>query len=215
MAQRGVTAHLDHLVIAAADLASGCAWLEDRLGLKMQPGGEHPYFGTHNALLGLRGGYLEVIAVNAAAPDPPYPRWFGLDTPAMKERLAAGPALIHWVASVGNLRAALRLSPEDHGEALALSRGNSRWQLSVPQTGALPMSGVLPSLIQWESVSPAARLQPSGLWLERLSLSTPAPARLERALEALGFTGTPLDITEGPPHLEAILSINGKEIPLA
>ena len=90
-----MTAHLDHLVIAAADLESGKAWLEDRTGLKMQPGGEHAYFGTHNALLGLRGSYLEVIALDPAAPAPAYPRWFGLDEGEMQERLTAGPALIH------------------------------------------------------------------------------------------------------------------------
>ncbi len=198
-------AQLDHLVIAAADLASGVAWLEERLGLPVQPGGEHAYFGTHNALLGLRSSYLEVIAINPAAPAPHTPRWFGLDTPEMQRRLAAGPALIHWVATVENLDTALRLSPEHHGQPLALSRGNNRWQLSVPPSGELPLGGVLPSLIQWESVSPGARQSDSGLRLDSLRLTTPDPARLQRALTALGFTGTEIEIEEGPPHLEATL----------
>jgi len=200
-----VQARLDHLVIAAADLASGVAWLEDRLRLPIQPGGEHAYFGTHNALLGLQGSYLEVIAINPAAPAPHTPRWFGLDTPEMQRRLAAGPALIHWVATVQDLDTALRLSPEGHGQPLALSRGNSRWQLSVPPSGELPLGGVLPSLIEWESVSPSARLSDSGLRLDGLHLTTPDPARLQRALTALGFTGTPVEIEEGPPQLEATL----------
>ena len=209
-----VTAHLDHLVIAAADLESGKARLEGQLGLKMQPGGEHAYFGTHNALLGLQGSYLEVIAVNPAAPAPASPRWFGLDTLELQERLAAGPALVHWVVTVQNMAAALRLSTEDHGEALALSRGNNRWQLSVPPDGSLPMGGVLPSLIEWESVSPSARLSDSAVRLERLTLTTPDPARLSAALEALGFTGTPLQIEAGPTRLEATLRVNGREIRL-
>ena len=212
--RRAVTAQLDHLVVAAADLASGRAWVEEKLGIGMQPGGEHAYFGTHNALLGLQGNYLEVIAVNPAAPAPAYPRWFGLDTPEMQRRLAAGPALVHWVVTVQNMSAALQASPEDHGQALALSRGNNRWQLSVPPDGALPLGGVLPSLIQWESVSPATRLSDAALRLERLTLTTPDPARLERALGTLGFTGTPLVIEEGPTTLMATLSMNGVEFRL-
>lgn len=209
-----MTAHLDHLVIAAADLESGRAWLEDRTGLKMQPGGEHARFGTHNALLGLRGSYLEVIAVNPAALAPAYPRWFGLDTPELQERLRAGPALVHWVVTVQNMGAALRLSTESHGEALALSRGNNRWQLSVPTEGSLPMGGVLPSLIEWESVSPAISLGSAAAVLERLTLTTPDPARLSAALEALGFTGTPLQIETGPTRLQATLKVNGREVRL-
>ena len=207
----GMTAHLDHLVIAAADLESGQAWLEDRTGLKMQPGGEHARFGTHNALLGLGDSYLEVIAVNPAAPAPAYPRWFGLDTRELQQRLLAGPALVHWVVTVQNIGAALRLSTEDHGEVLALSRGNNRWQLSVPGGGSLPMGGVLPSLIEWESVSPAINLRSAAV-LERLTLTTPDPARLSAALEALGFTGTPLQMETGPTRLQATLKVDGREI---
>ena len=208
-----MTAHLDHLVIAAADLESGQAWLEDRTGLKMQPGGEHAYFGTHNALLGLGGSYLEVIAVDPAAPAPAYPRWFGLDTRELQQRLLAGPALIHWVVTVQNMGAALHLSTENHGEALALSRGSNRWQLSVPRGGALPMGGVLPSLIEWESVSPASNLRSAAV-LERLTLTTLDPARLSAALETLDFTGTPIQIEPGPTRLQATLKVNGREIQL-
>ena len=209
--------HLDHLVFVAGDLASGTAWLEEKLGLKLLPGGEHAYFGTHNALLGFLNGYLELIAVNPAAPTPAAPRWFGLDTPEMQARLAAGPALIHWVASVHHLKTALRLSPETHthGEALALSRGNNRWQLSVPADGSLPMGGVLPSLIQWESISPAARLQGTGVALTRLGLNTPDPERLSAALNRLGFVGTPLEIDRGPTRLEATLRVHGREVTLS
>jgi hypothetical protein len=207
-----LTAHLDHLVFAAADLAAGTRWLEDRTGLPMQPGGEHAYFGTHNALLGLSSGYIEMIAVNPQAPVPPHPRWFGLDTPEMQRRLSAGPALIHWVVTVPRLDAALRASPEDHGAALALSRGGNRWQLSVPADGSLPMGGVLPSLIQWESLSPAIRMQSQRLSVTGLRLSTPEPARLQTALDALGVTGVALDIEAGPPCLKATLDVEGRVV---
>ena len=127
-------ARLDHLVVAARTLEEGAAWLEGRLGVGLHPGGEHPAFGTHNRLLSLGESYLEVIAVNPDAPAPPRPRWFGLDTPQMRERLAHGPALIHWVAAVPGL--------PDHPDVLALSRGENRWRLTVPASGELPGGGV-------------------------------------------------------------------------
>ena len=45
--------------------------------------------GTHNRVLGMAGGmYLEVIAIDPDAAA--RPRWFGLDEPAMRERLRGG-----------------------------------------------------------------------------------------------------------------------------
>ncbi|WP_370657320.1 VOC family protein [Deinococcus sp. KNUC1210] len=83
---------LDHLVFATADLASGQAALEQRLGVPLQPGGQHQYFGTHNAVLNLGPLYLEVIAVDPAAPALPRPRWFELDTPKRSSALPAAPS---------------------------------------------------------------------------------------------------------------------------
>ena len=45
---------VDHLVVLAADLASGVAWCERTLGITPAAGGEHPLMGTHNRLLRLR-----------------------------------------------------------------------------------------------------------------------------------------------------------------
>lgn len=206
-------ARLDHLVFAAHTLGAGVRWLEERLGVTMAVGGEHAYFGTHNAVLPMRGGYLEMIAVNPAAPAPTHPRWFGLDTPELQRRLQGGPALIHWVVTVPDLDAALRRSPEAHGQALALSRGANRWQLSVPADGSLPMGGVLPSLIQWESLSPAG-LPGTRIGLKGLHLRAPEPNRLQAALDALGFGGVPVDIGSGPPLLRATLGVEGRDVTL-
>lgn len=53
---------VDHLVVASADLAIGVEWVEDRLGVTPVPGGVHEGWGTRNALLGLRGPYLELLS---------------------------------------------------------------------------------------------------------------------------------------------------------
>lgn len=71
---------LDHLAVAAETLEDGREAVETALGVRLQPGGQHPHFGTHNMLLGLEDGlYLEVISIDPAAPKPGYARWFDLD----------------------------------------------------------------------------------------------------------------------------------------
>lgn len=66
-------ASLDHLVVVAPTLAAGAQYVEERLGVVMQPGGKHPRMGTHNLLLRLGDCYLEVIAPNPDAPAPTRP----------------------------------------------------------------------------------------------------------------------------------------------
>lgn len=57
---------VDHLVVASTDLAVGVAWVEERLGVAPVPGGVHAGLGTRNALVGLRGPYLEVMSYDPA-----------------------------------------------------------------------------------------------------------------------------------------------------
>lgn len=202
-----MSARLDHLVVAARTLAEGRAWLEAQLGVPLQPGGEHPEYGTHNALLSLGpDAYLEVIAVNPAAPPPAGPRWFGLDSAEMQERLEAGPALIHWVAGVESLSAG--------PEVKELARGALRWRLTVPAGGALPMYGVAPSLIHWLTPSPAEQLPEAGVRLSRLLLGTAHPDRLRARLEGLEFSGT-VEVYEAPrAELRAVLETPGGQVTL-
>jgi hypothetical protein len=154
---------LDHLVVAARTLEEGGAWVRQRLGVVPVAGGKHAAMGTHNHLLGLdRGQYLEVIAVDPAAPAPPRPRWFGLDSNAMRARLAAGPALVHWVVRTDDLEGALADYPEPV-EILHFERGNFRWRMGVPRDGRIPCDGQCPTLIQWEEgPHPSETLPPSG-----------------------------------------------------
>ena len=202
----GRPARLDHLVIAAHTLEEGAAWLEARLGVPLQPGGEHPAFGTHNRLLSLGAAYLEVIAVDPAAPAPPRPRWFGLDTPQLRARLASGPALIHWVAAVPDL-------PE-RPDVLPLSRGENRWRLTVPENGELPGGGVEPSLIVWDTPAPPTRLPDAGVRLLTLRLGTPDPDALRERLSALNFAGE-VEVYGAPqPELSAQLETPGGGVTL-
>lgn len=156
----------DHLVVGARTLAEGGAWVEAKLGVAPVEGGKHAAMGTHNRLLSLgRGQYLEVIAVDPDAPPPRRPRWFGLDSSAMRARLAAGPGLIHWVVRTDDIEEALRDYPEPV-EVLALERGGLRWRIGVPRDGRIPCAGQCPTLIQWEGgAHPSETLPPSGCQL--------------------------------------------------
>ena len=174
---------LDHVVVVAETLEVGAAWVEEALGVGLQPGGEHPRMGTHNALLRLGSEqYLEVIAVNPGAPGPTGPRWFELD------RRPIAPFLATWIARAPDVRAAARACPVPLGEIEAMSRGSFQWLITLRPDGSLPGDGLVPSLIQWRSHSrPAALLADQGCSLRSLEGYHPDWERLLPALQALGL----------------------------
>lgn len=205
---------LDHIVIAAASLDAGMAWVEEKLGVAPVPGGQHAAMGTHNALLRLGPRcYLEVIAIDPAGQRPSRPRWFSLDEPDMQARLAASPALVTWVVRTPSLAAACARVP-DLGEIMPMTRNAFRWRISVPDSGSLAWGGILPTAIQWEAGDDGAVHHPcdvlpeSGCELASLKLSHPAAVlgtsgivALFRELKIAG----PVDLKPGPKSLEAVI----------
>ena len=188
---------LDHLAVSARSLDEGVAVIEAALGVTMAGGGKHPAMGTHNRLLSLGDLYLEVIAVDPAAPAPDRPRWFDLD------RFTGPPRLTTWIAATGDMDAALAEGPPGWGDPMALARGDYRWQMAVPQDGRLPFDGTCPALIQWHgTLHPAAALPDLGLRLNRLTVTHPKAPALRAAL---GLTDPRLHFTAGPPGLEAVI----------
>lgn len=168
---------LDHLAVCAQRLEDGVRFVEQTLGVSMQPGGQHPYYGTHNRLLGLADGlYLEVIAIDPDGDAPNYPRWFDLDR-------FSGPArLTHWICRSRDLSQIVQQLPHA-GTPVALSRGALRWQMSVPESGALPYDNCFPPLIEWASEDhPAQRLPASGCGLKKLIVQHPDAQALEEQL---------------------------------
>lgn len=175
----------DHLAVAAEELEAGAQAVAAALGVALEPGGVHPAMGTHNWLLSLGPGeYLEVIAIDPAAPPPPQPRWFALDE-------FAGPARpVAWVACSENgaegLARALALAPPGVGRPMDLARGDLRWSMTVPESGLLPLDGLFPALIGWKGTAhPADRLPDRGVRLRRLVVSHPQAGALRAALAPL------------------------------
>lgn len=202
----------DHLVVAASALAAGRAWMEARLGVEAQGGGRHRQMGTHNALWGLGDSYLEVIAIDPEGIAPDRPRWFGLDDPAVQERLAGGPALIAWAVAVGDLGALRPPVPCD--PPAKFSRDDLSWEVRLPQGRELPLGGAWPLTIRWLSgVHPARRLPDRGLSLEQLEVGGSGAAESRAALgEVAGpvvFTGT-----GGPTRLSALIRAPGGTVSL-
>lgn len=166
---------LDHVAIAAANLEEGVAWVEERLGVRMAPGGAHPAMGTHNRLLSLGPSeYLEVIAIDPAAPRPARARWFGLDG------FSGPPRPVAWVLRCNNIDT--EGWPEAAGPALALRRGDFAWRVTVPDSGLGPFDGLYPALIEWAALHPTERLPDHGLRLAGLALSHPEITALAASL---------------------------------
>ena len=157
---------LDHIAVACTDLAEGTAWVEDRLGVALQPGGRHARYGTHNTLLGLADGlYLEVIAIDPNATAQAGHSWFGLD------QFSGPPRLANWICQTSSFDGI----PAATGTPRALTRGDLSWQITVPDDGSLPFGGAYPTLIQWGSgtVHPSDRLPDSGCSLVAFEVSHP------------------------------------------
>jgi catechol 2,3-dioxygenase-like lactoylglutathione lyase family enzyme len=54
---------IDHVIYATADLDAAAARVASELGLSVVAGGRHDGHGTHNRIVPLGGGYLELMAV--------------------------------------------------------------------------------------------------------------------------------------------------------
>jgi hypothetical protein len=58
---------IDHVIYATADLDAAAARIEAELGLPARGGGRHEGLGTHNRIVPLGDGYLELLAVADSA----------------------------------------------------------------------------------------------------------------------------------------------------
>lgn len=190
-------ASLDHLVVAADRLERGIDAIEDTLGVRPVVGGKHPRQGTHNALLRLgEDRYLEIIAVDPNAAPPRQPRWFGLDSPIVRDAIADSPRLLTWVARTDSLAESMAMCDRDLGEVWTMCRGEFRWRITLTPDGVPVEGGMLPSLIEWDSLRhPAHTLPESGCDLVRLEGTHRDPGSLCATLGTLGLNSA-LTITQ-------------------
>jgi Glyoxalase-like domain len=183
--------HIDHAIIATADLDATARRLEDEYGLAVSGGGRHLGIGTANRIVPLGPGYLELIAVVDAgeAEATPLGR-------ALAERITArGEGLMGWVVAVEDARAE---AARTGVELSVIERSGLRATLAGVATAMAEPT--LPFFIQRDPGidDPGAGGTAGGLkWVE--------VAGDERRLAAwLGHAELPVRIVPGSPGVRAV-----------
>lgn len=179
---------IDHFTVAAASLEKGVTALRETLGVEIPRGGKHDAMSTHNCVM--KAGdlcFMELLAIDPDAPDPGRARWFSMDDPLTRTRIAERPRALCWVVSTSDLDSVVAASPVDLGDIVHFSRGDRTWRLTVPKDGHLPGNGLLPAFIEWSpGPHPSAAQQDLDVRLESVRLTHENPASLIATLKALG-----------------------------
>jgi hypothetical protein len=189
---------IDHVIYATADLDEAAAKVHSELGLNVVPGGRHEGHGTHNRIVPLGGGYLELMAV--ADPDEAAASPIG---GTLQARLAqSGDGLWAWAIAVDGV--------ERVGDRLGLPVTEiSRQGLTARLVGvaeALP-NPVLPFFIERDEdvIDPGGAAGVGGIaWVE---VAGDADALAER----LGGADLPVRVVEGRVGVVA-LGIGEREL---
>jgi hypothetical protein len=182
---------IDHVIYATADLEAATAQVENELALTVAGGGRHEGHGTHNRIVALGGGYLELLGV--ADPEEAAGSPFGR---GLLQRLAdEGEGWLAWVVAVNDITpVADRL-----GTSITTLR---RAGLSARLTGVAEAMNdpLLPFFVSRDPgvADPGAAGDAGGITSIELSGD---PARLEHWL---GGARLPVQIADGPPALRAV-----------
>jgi glyoxalase-like protein len=182
---------IDHVIVAATDLDAAAARLEREHGLCAAGGGRHEGLGTHNRIVPVGGGYLEILAV--ADPSEAARSHLGR---ALSARIArAGEGLISWAVAVDDvLPVAERL-----GTSVSTI---ARQGLSVRVTGVLEAMATpcLPFFLARDPgiEDPGASGDAGGIeWIEVAG----DPHRLDAWL---GGAQLPVRVVDGAPAVRAV-----------
>jgi glyoxalase-like protein len=182
---------IDHVIYATADLEAAAARVEEALGVPAAGGGRHEGLGTHNRIVPLGGGYIELLAIADA--DEAAGSWLG---GAIQDRIARhGDGLFGWAVAVERV--------EDVAERLGtplttIARQGMTARLTAVAEAMRDPS--LPFFIARDAgvADPAAGAGAGGIaWVEVGG----DPARLERWL---GGAALPLRVVGGEPGVRAI-----------
>jgi hypothetical protein len=185
---------LDHLVYATPDVDQTINDLSRILGVTAAIGGQHPIWGTRNALLALGPKmYLEIMGPDPKLSKPGLKRPFDLDK-LYKPRLST------WVSRSEDLIKTVKVGRNvgvDLGEVQSGSRTKpDRSVLSWKMTDLMKFreNGIVPYFINWGISEHPAEGAPKGCVLKELKAEHPNPNHLNSVLKAFGLD---LQITHG------------------
>ena len=176
---------IDHLVYATPDLQRGIDGIEQRLGIKATPGGQHPGLGTRNALVALGPtSYLEIIGPDPEQPKPAGPRRFGIDD-------LTAPRIVRWVVKSNALDAVSARAAKAGIRLGAVTSGSRRrpdgvvlsWRYTDPNTVAA--DGLVPFFIDWGTSPHPALTAARGASLVQLRAEHPDADRVQQMLGQL------------------------------
>jgi Glyoxalase-like domain len=189
---------IDHVIYATADLDVAASRVQSELDLDVMPGGRHNGHGTHNRIVPLGGGYLELMAI--ADPDEAEGSPIG---GALQARLAdRGDGLWAWAIAVDEIgEVAGRL---DQPVTEIARQGLTARLVGVAE--ALP-NPVLPFFIERDEGvrDPGASNEAGGItWIE---VSGDGDALSQR----LGDADLPVTVVEGPVGVVA-MGIGDREL---
>jgi hypothetical protein len=193
-----VQVRIDHVIYATQDLDAAAAYVEGQLGVAAVPGGRHEGLGTHNRIVPLGGGFLELLAV--ADPDEAARSDFGR---ALTQRLASvGEGLVGWAVSVDDVEpVAERLELA----VTTIAREGMRAQLAgLAESLREPF---LPFFIGRDphAPNPAERGDGGGIsWIE-------VAGDERRLADWLGTDELPVRVAHGPPGVRAF-GVAGREL---
>jgi hypothetical protein len=182
---------IDHVIYATADLDAAAARVESELGVAATGGGRHERIGTHNRIVPLGGGYLELLAV--ADPDEAAGSALGR---ALQERIAAaGEGLMGWAVAVDDVEpVAARLGTE------VSTIARSGLTASLTGVAEAMREPTLPFFIARDAgvADPAGRAGTGGIaWLE-------VSGDAERLRRWLGGADLPVRVVDGPAGVLAM-----------
>jgi hypothetical protein len=182
---------LDHVIYATADLDAAAARVEAELGLAVAGGGRHEGRGTHNRIVPLGGGYLELLAVADAEEAAGSP----LGAAVLRRIEAVGEGLLGYAVAVADVRAvAARLGVE----LSTITR--SGFTGTLAGVGEAMREPCLPFFLERGRAvpDPGTGADAGGIaWLE---VSGDA-ARLDRWLDGAAL---PIRVVAGEPTLRAV-----------
>ena len=182
---------IDHVIYAVEDLSVAATRIENELGLEIAGGGRHEGHGTHNRIVPLGGGYLELLGVADAHEAGSSPFGRGL----VQHLKRHGEGWLAWVVAVEDVELVARRLDTP---ITRLRRAG----LSVRLTGVAEAMDEpsLPFFVSRDPgvADPGADGDAGGITSIELAGD---PARLERWL---GGASLPVRVVDGPPAVRAV-----------
>lgn len=189
---------IDHVILAASDLDAAAAWIEREYGLRVKAGGRHDGMGTHNKVVPVGGGYLELLAI--ADPEEAAASELGRAVSARIERAGDGP--MGWAVAVDEIGPVARLLGTEVNE---ISRQGMTARLTgVAESMAEPC---LPFFIERDPGIPDPGASGDGGGIEWVEVAGDA----RKLGDWLGGADLPVRVVEGEPAVLAV-GVGGQTI---